>query len=72
MERNFELIFAGLLSIFILINMLFLMILSPKFASNLKLSTLNLLKFNLIVSFLIIIQLISKLNKEEKIKNYNV
>ncbi len=71
MERNFKLIFAGLLSIFMLINILFLIILSPKFAFNLKLFTLNLLKFNLVVSFLIIIQLISRLSKEEKTKNYN-
>lgn len=72
MERNFKLIFTGLLSIFMLINILFLIILSPKFGFNLKLSALNLLKFNLIVSFLIIIQLITKLSKEMKIKNYNV
>ena len=71
MDRNFKLIFIGLLSIYILINILFLIILSLKFAFNLKLSILDLLKFNLIISFLIIIQLISRLSKERKTKNYN-
>ena len=71
MDKNFKLIFSGLLSIFILINILFLIILSPKFGFNLKLTTLNLLNFDLIVSFLIVIQLISKLSKEKKTKNYN-
>lgn len=71
MDRNFKLIFIGSLSIYILINILFLIILSPKFPFNLKLSILNLLKFNLIISFLIIIQLISRLSKERKTKNYN-
>ncbi len=71
MDRNFKLIFIGLLSIYILINILFLIILSLEFAFNLKLSILDLLKFNLIISFLIIIQLISRLSKERKTKNYN-
>ena len=71
MDRNFKLIFIGLLSIYILINILFLIILSLEFAFNLKLSILDLLKFNLIISFLIIIQIISRLSKERKTKNYN-
>ena len=71
MDRNFKLIFIGSLSIYILINILFLIILSLEFAFNLKLSILDLLKFNLIISFLIIIQLISRLSKERKTKNYN-
>ena len=71
MDENFKLIFAELLSIFILINILFLIILSLEFAFNLKLSILDLLKFNLIISFLIIIQIISRLSKERKTKNYN-
>ena len=71
MDRNFKLIFIGLVSIYILINILFLIILSLEFAFNLKLSILDLLKFNLIISFLIIIQLISRLSKERKTKNYN-
>lgn len=71
MDKNFKLIFIELLSICILINILFLIILSLEFAFNLKLSILDPLKFNLIISFLIIIQLISRLSKERKTKNYN-
>ena len=71
MDRNFKLISIGLLSIYILINILLLIISNLQFAFNLKLPTLDLLKFNLIISFLIIIQSISRLSKERKTRNYN-
>lgn len=71
MDINFKLIFMGLLSIYILINILLLIILSRKFDFNLKSSIWDLLKFNLIISFLIIIQPLSRLSKERKTKNYN-
>ena len=64
MDRNLKLICRELLSIFILINILFLIILSLKFPFNLKLAILDLLKFNLTVSFLIIIHILFRLSKE--------
>lgn len=62
MERNFKLIFNGPLSIFIGIIISILIILNLKLTFNLKLSMLNLIKFDLSL-FLMVISLIFTLNK---------
>ena len=64
MERNFKLIFEGLLSLFISINILILTILIIDYSFNLKPTFLSIVKFDLFVSFLIIIDTVFRLDKE--------
>lgn len=70
MKRNFKLIFEGLLSLFILINILILIILAIDFAFNLKPSFLSLVKFDLLVSFLMIMDTVFRLDKEKNKSQY--
>lgn len=63
MERNYKLIFEGLLSIFISINLLVLIIFLIDFAFNLE-PSLGMVRFDLLVSFLIIIDIVFRLDKQ--------
>lgn len=70
MDRNFKLIFEGLLSIFISINILILIILIIDFAFNLKPTFLSLVSFDLLVPFLIFIDTVFRLDKEKNKNQY--
>ena len=56
MQRDFKLIFNGLLLISIVFNILILLLLTLDLLFNFKPSILNIVKFDLIVSFLIILR----------------
>ena len=66
MERNFKLIFNGPLSVFIGITTLILINLSLKLTFNLKLSMLNMIKFDL-PFFLTAISIIFTLNRASQL-----
>jgi len=65
MERNFKLIFEGIFSILIFINIVVLLIMVIDYALNLNPSYLNIVRFDLLVSFLIIVDTILRLKNEK-------
>lgn len=65
MDRNFKLIFNGLLLISIVFNILILILLVLDFALNFKPSILSIVRFDLFVSFLIIFRTIFRLKNEK-------
>jgi voltage-gated potassium channel len=70
MQRNFKLIFNALLFLFISVDIVILIFMTLDFALNLKPSILGLVKFDLIVSFLIIVRTLLTLNKEKNKNQY--
>lgn len=66
MEKNFKLVFNESLYIFIMVNILILIILGLNFAFNL-IPAFYTIRFNLLVSFLIITYLVFRLSKKNKI-----
>ena len=70
MKRNFKLIFEGVLSLFILVNILILIVWVIDFVFNLKPSFLGLVRFDLLVSFLMIIDTVFRLDKEKNKSQY--
>lgn len=70
MQRNFKLIFNALLFISILINILFLIIITLDFALNLKPSIIGLIRFDVFVSILIILRILLDLKREEDKTEY--
>lgn len=70
MQRNFKLIFNGLLLISIIFNILILILLTLDFALSFKPSILDLVKFDLTVSFLIILRTFFRLKNEKNKRRF--
>ncbi len=70
MQRNFKVIYNALLFVSIIIDILVLIFLTLDFALGLNPSIINLVRFDLIVSILIIFQSISWIKKQENKKQY--
>jgi voltage-gated potassium channel len=70
MQRNFKLIFNGLLLISIVFNILILILLTLDFALSFKPSILDLVKFDLTVSFLIILRTFFRLKNEKNKRQF--
>ena len=72
MQRNFKVVYNALLFVSIIIDILILIFLTLDFALGLKPSIVNLVRFDLIVSVLIIFQSILWIRKSENKKGYLV
>ena len=70
MQRDFKLIFNGLLLISIVFNILILILLTLDLVLNFKPSILNIVKFDLIVSFLIIFRTFFRLKNEKNKRQF--
>lgn len=70
MQRNFKVIFNTFLFIFIFIDIVYLIFLTVDFAFNLKPSILGFIRFDLIVSFLIIFHSLFRIYKEKNKAHY--
>ena len=70
MQRDFKLIFNGLLLISIVFNILILILLALDLVLNFKPSILNIVKFDLIVSFLIIFRTFFRLKNEKNKRQF--
>lgn len=72
MQRDFKLIFNALLFVSILIDVIFLIFITLDFALNLKPSILGLIRFDLVVSVLIIFHTLFRINKDKNKRHYLV
>ncbi len=70
MDRNYKFIFNGILSLLILINILILVIIAIDYALNLKPSNLGMIKFDILVSFLIIISSVYRYTTDKNKSQY--
>ncbi|MDI6723079.1 MAG: ion channel [Methanobacterium sp.] len=70
MQRNFKVIFNVFLFIFIFIDVVFLIFITLDFALSLRPSMLEFIRYDLIVSILIILHVLLRMNREKNRRQY--